>query len=515
MKRIPHLGTALILVGAAFTLFVVAQLPGEVFFSGDGALKTLHAKQHLERGFLVALELEAEPWVRELWSDGLYPFKPPFVYEQEGRYIVGFPFLFPLLTAPLYKLAGFRGLYLLPLASLWLLWLFFRAHCRRIQLEPSCTLIGLALLILASPLTLYGAVYWEHVPAALLAFFGLEFMAGLCAGRCAGAHPLIYGLLAGMAVWLRAEYLCLLPIFFVLAFLAARYHPQGWQRAGWFIAGGALSLAAFLVTNLALYSHPLGAHSRQVLDAISLQGRLSSSLGFLGEMSFGLVLDYPASLAALAAIPFLLLCKGEEPLARYGRALAITGLAFFLIVPLMVPNAGGKQLGPRYILFLAPVVALLLPVALQLLKGIANRRLIMLVHLALAAALLAGAYQNLYVRPAQLIKDYRQRVWPALEVVREHPARYVVVPNQWTAQELEVTFGDKTYFHAAAIEDGVRLAEALARRGVHRFLAVLHFEDSAPGQVMVAEPSPIERLEFSSLGLHGSFYVLEVTSYPR
>jgi hypothetical protein len=515
MKWIPHLSIALIVVGAAFTLFIVAQIPGEVFFSGDGALKTLHAKQHLERGFSVALELQEESWVRRLWDDGLYPFKPPFVYEEQGRFIVGFPFLFPLLTAPLYRAAGYHGLYLLPLASLWLLWIFFRSHCRRIGLESSSALIGLALLVLASPLTLYGAIYWEHVPAALLAFFGLEFMAGLCAGRSPGAHPSLCGLLAGLAVWLRAEYLVLLPIFFVLAFLSAKWHPQGVKRAGLFLSGGAISLAGFFAANIALYGHPLGAHSRQVLETISLQGRLVSSFGFLGKMGLGLVVDYPAALAALVAIPFMLLYRGEEQLSRYGRALAISGLLFFLIVPFIVPNAGGKQLGPRYILFLAPVLALLLPVALQLLKGIGKRRLMMLARLVIAAAVLAGAYQNLYVRAGQLIKDYRERVWPALEVVRQHPARYVVVPNQWTAQELEVTFADKIYFHAAAIEDGVRLAEALAERGVYRFLAVLHFEDSTPSQIAVAAPSPIERLEFSSLGLYGSFYILEATSIPR
>jgi hypothetical protein len=515
MKRLSQLSVALIPLGALFTLFIVAQLPGEVFFSGDGALKTLHAKQHLDRGFSVALELESEGWVQELWGDGLYPFKPPFVYEEEGRYIVGFPFLFPLLTAPFYKLAGFRGLYLLPLAALWLLWLLFRNHCRRIGLEPANVLIALALLILASPLTLYGAVYWEHVPAALLAFFGLQFIAGLYTGEQRRVHPLLCGLLAGLAVWLRAEYLVLIPIIFALALFGAIGDPWKKRQARRFIVGGLIALAAFFSTNLALYAHPLGAHARQVLEAISPQRRVAASLGYAAEMGLGLIVDYPAALAALAATIFLLLRKGDEELAGYGRALAITGLLFFLIVPLIVPNAGGKQLGPRYILFLAPVGALLLPIALQLLKGIGNLRFMRLAHLVIAAALLAGAYQNLYVRSAQLVKDYRKRVWPAVEKVLQHPARYVVVPNQWTAQDLEATLADKTYFHAATIEDGIRLAEALAQRGVHDFLAVLHYEDSAPAQVEVAAPSPIERLEFRSLGLYGSFYILEATSIRR
>ncbi len=496
-----RLDLILIIVGIACTLFVVSQVPGEIFFSGDGGLKTLHAKQHLRKGFSVALELEAEPWVQQLWSDGLYPFKPPFVYREEDRYVVGFPFLFPLVSAPLYELAGFRGLYILPLVSLWLLWLRFHMHCRRIGLEWPHGSMALALLILASPLTMYGAIFWEHAPAACLAFFGLDFIAGSRCGSLGRLHPVFYGLLAGLAVWLRAEYLCLVPIFVLLAVLAARS-----SRTWWFAGGAAASVGGFFAANVALYHHPLGAHSRQVVDALSLQGRISSAWSYFWEMTAGFVLDCPAALMILAAVPLLLAAGKRDALSSYGRTLTIIAIAFLLLVPMMVPNAGGKQLGPRYILFLAPVVALLAPITLRRSK---------IGYIVIAVVLLAGCYRSIYSRGAQLVRDYEGRVMPALETITDHPAPYVVVANQWTAQELEAAFGNKTFFHAATVEDSVRVAEALAGRGVHTFLTILLHDDSAPERVAVPGPSPVEMIEFYSLGLHGAYYILEAAITPR
>jgi hypothetical protein len=491
----------LIVAGIACTLFVASQIPGEIFFSGDGGLKALHAKQHLRQGFSVALDLEAEPWVQRLWSEGLYPFKPPFVYREQGEYVVGFPFLFPVVTAPLYGLAGFHGLYILPLACLWLLWIRFHMHCRRIGLERPYGSMGLALLILASPLTMYGAIFWEHVPAAFLAFFGLDFIAG-CHGHAKGRlHPVFYGLLAGLAVWLRAEYLCLVPLFVLLALLAARS-----GRTWWFAGGAAASVGAFFAANVALYNHPLGAHSRQVVDGLSLPGRISSAWSFFWDMAAGFVLDCPAALILLAAVPLLLLAGKRDALTSYGRALTIIAIAFLVVVPMMVPNAGGKQLGPRYILFLAPLTALLAPITLRRSK---------IGHIVIAVVLIAGCYRSIYSRGVQLIRDYEGRVMPALEVITGHTSQYVVVANQWTAQELESAFVTKTFFHAATVEDSVRLAEALAERGVHTFLTILLHDDSAPERVTVPGPSPVEVIEFSSLGLHGAYYILEAAITPR
>jgi len=68
------------------------------------------------------LQLDADPWIRHLWDQGLYPLGPPFVYEVDGARFIQYPLFFPALTAPFYALFGFRGLTILPLIGLWLIW---------------------------------------------------------------------------------------------------------------------------------------------------------------------------------------------------------------------------------------------------------------------------------------------------------------------------------------------------------------------------------------------------------
>jgi hypothetical protein len=195
--------------------------------------------------------------------------------------------------------------------------------------------------------------------------------------------------------------------------------------------------------------------------------------------------------------------------------LAVIAGVLLLLVPLIVPNAGGKQLGPRYLLLLAPLVALLLPIGLQQLSRDSRRGAEIGLLALIAASLLAGVWQNGFVRTGQLVRDYEGRVVPALRLVRDHPLRHVVVPNQWTAQELESLFDSKIFFHAPSVEDSIAIAEALEARGVDRFLAILRYQDSAPPRLNVPPPSPVERIEFRSLGLHGNFYVIEAVVRPR
>ena len=85
----------IILAGVAYSLYLVSLVPEGVFFSGDGGLKALLAKQ-LSRGeFHVDLVQPSEAWIRQLWQQGLYPYEPPFVYYLNDKYFLSFPFPVP------------------------------------------------------------------------------------------------------------------------------------------------------------------------------------------------------------------------------------------------------------------------------------------------------------------------------------------------------------------------------------------------------------------------------------
>src|SRR6476646_7760015 len=132
-----------IFVGILFSLYLQSLIPNDVFYSGDGGLKALLAKQFSAGNFYFDLRLPTNTWIQSLWDAGLYPFRPPFVYNVENRYFITFPFTFPLITAPFQAIAGFRGLYIIPLVSTWALWFSFYAACQRLKLGRISTAIAL------------------------------------------------------------------------------------------------------------------------------------------------------------------------------------------------------------------------------------------------------------------------------------------------------------------------------------------------------------------------------------
>ncbi|MBW1711888.1 MAG: hypothetical protein JRJ59_01900, partial [Deltaproteobacteria bacterium] len=200
---------AVLAAGLVFSVYLQTLVKGEVFYSGDAGLKVLMTAQLASGRLKGDLRLQAEDWVGRVWNQGLYPFEPPFVQDKAGRRYLAFPLIFPLVSAPLYAAFGFRGLYLLPLLAAWLLWFRLYAVGLRLGLSSQALALGLTGLVLASPLTLYSTMVWEHTLAVCLAFWGLSLVI-LGPGPEARPRTLAAGgLLIGLAVWFRAETVCL------------------------------------------------------------------------------------------------------------------------------------------------------------------------------------------------------------------------------------------------------------------------------------------------------------------
>jgi len=125
---------AVIALGLAPSIAQQCAIPDEVFYSGDGGMKALLAKQFARGDWHADLRLPADPWVEALWRDGLYPFGPPFVYADGERWLVQYPVPFMALSAPFYRWFGFRGLTIVPLLGLWLAWLSTALLLRRLHL---------------------------------------------------------------------------------------------------------------------------------------------------------------------------------------------------------------------------------------------------------------------------------------------------------------------------------------------------------------------------------------------
>jgi hypothetical protein len=462
----------LLAAGIAFSASLAWGIPDEVFYVGDGGVRALMCRQLASGHIAFDLDPPAEPWVRDLWNRGLYPFEPPFVYELRDRHYMVFPFVFPLVTAPFYALMGFRGLYAVPLLALWGTWISFVAISRAAALSGAATAAATAALIFGSPLTLYGAIYWEHTLAVCLAFAGLGLLIPLRdpAGRRGVA---IGGVLLSLSGLVREELFCLVGLV-ALLFIAspwispARTIGLDRHRLTALVSIGA-GIAVFLVANFFVYRRPLGLHSVLGLEDFPAASRTDFAVGLLRYLAPEFFWYFPlAALSGLVAVPVFVRSRVVAPGASFWLGLAV---AYLLGVVLMLPSTGGKQWSPRFLLVLVPMTCVLAGIALDagLRGGRGSFRVGMLT--AFGVLLFLGGWRNTIRGSADLKHGYARRA-AALSAFRSLPSRNIAVSHQFISQQAEALLGDKDLFLTKSGRDLRMLAQTLATRGETSFAFV-------------------------------------------
>ena len=243
--------------GLAVLAASLLSLPSQpVHIAGDGALKQFLLDQWMNTGQITSqIEWpEPAPWAREVWETYHYPFERPFTFE--GKLV--FPPFFLLLTLPFYKALGFAGLFVIPALSMIGIWvaLLLILHDRDLRGWPAFVAMSLAVL---SPLTYFGAMFWEHAPGVCALMFGLWLVTprerpgtwrpGFVGRTFAGA-------LLGAAVMLRPELIFAAAFVFAYGFFAK-------ERKIPFLIGGGAAVALWLAINTSVTGHPLGIHAEQ------------------------------------------------------------------------------------------------------------------------------------------------------------------------------------------------------------------------------------------------------------
>lgn len=464
---------ATLAAGVALSILVVSKTRDGVFYTGDGGVKFALTRQFAAGELHPDLRLPAEPWVEDLWRAGLYPLDPPFAYEIGGRRFVKDPIFFSLLTAPLYAGLGWPGLYLVPLLSLWAVWITFLLLARRLGIAPVPASIALAALVFASPLTIYGGIYWEHTLAVALAFAGIALLANDDGRRAWRA--VVGGALVALSAWFRSEHYLLVAVLVLLA-IASRRLGLGIRRVPLLLAGLLVPMAALAAVNLAIYGHPLGAHGLQVAAPLDVGTRLANAGSTQARLATLLVKYFPMAIPAMAlAVAALVRGRLAEPLRAADRMLAWISVLYIALLPAILPRpetggAGGKQWGPRFLLVAIPILLTVAGMAAPALAQVRSRALRLAAVAACAAALLLGAYQNCWVGIPALGRDYAERVLPLLGFLRSDPARLVAASEQFAPQEMMVLAPQRRFFFVKSAEDLERLAVAAIRHGESRYL---------------------------------------------
>jgi hypothetical protein len=504
---------AVVLAGVVFSLGMQALVRPDVYFSGDGGMKALLTRHMIAWPPRLDLALRAPVWVRELWDQGLYPFSAPYAYRIGDLWFAEYSFPFLVASAVPLALFGQRGLYLLPLLSTWVVWLAVWRVARRRGWGPRETAVVLGGLVFASPLTFYGATFWEHNLAIALAMVGM--LPALAApDRPSAPRAFAFGLAMGLAIWFREELLCLVGIWALVAAWARWRKERDFfpmpRPSAWF-AGTVFAVGLYCTLNWVFYGHLLGVHSFPVLkEAFSLGSRLGNAAVLLVELLGMLILWFPIVIfVAVFALPRLLPARAPAPAQE--RLLAWTLVLYCLAVPLALPDVrfggnGGKQWGPRFWLVAVPLSLLLVPDTLHWARQLERRTLRRVVPVVLLALLAMSVWINSVEGMRLLSADYSSRVLPALEFLRRQPVRIVAVDSQFVSQELLPGLEDRATFFAIPDDTALpRLVQGLVAHGEHEFILVRSKPGLIPRRVQLGEHLFVR---FETLGLFGRYQLV-------
>jgi hypothetical protein len=464
-------------VGIFISILPIAFIPRDVFFSGDGGVKWLLVDQFARGHVTPVLNLTVPASIDDAWRFGLFPLQPPFVYSIARGHIVSFPLLFEVLTTPFYLLFGYRGLYVLPVVGVWGTWLVVWRTLRQLDLDARQTALHLFLLVFCTNLTLFAAAFWEH---SLAVFAACPALAYLVVGRMRpqSAHAAGWtGFLLGLSFMLRSELL----LFAVMASLYVLVHSSAYSHSRWFILATVSTLAAALLSNLAIYGHALGLHSEQVLSETT-GSRFNNCLHNAVDLWSRFLGFVPCAVPVIAVIVVAFLVNRRESRgstsAWASRGLATVCFWFLLLLPAIVPNSGGKQLGPRYLLVLTPA-AILMAGDLWAHHVPRGGSALRWARVLWVAAGVAGFALDSVYEGHRLIADYRSRVSPALEYVRTQPERVLCITNSVVAQELAALFPTKLFLLTESLDGFARGARAAQSLGQTSAVVISAWEQPA------------------------------------
>ncbi|MGK7941569.1 MAG: dolichol-phosphate mannosyltransferase [Crocosphaera sp.] len=350
--------------GVLFSLYLLAQVPEGVYFSGDGGLKALLAQQLGEGNIRIDLIPPDAEWVRQLWQEGLYPYEEPFVYYLNDRYYITFPYPFSLITAPFYTLLGERGLYIIPLVSTWLIWILFNVYLRVVNLNHWSQLLSIFLLVFTSNLTLYSGMYWEHTLAVLLCFIGmLMLLRPKLSVTVNGA--ILSGVFVGLSAWIRSEFLAMIAtLTFLVGLLVIiklvaennvfklnsdsislfkKLNLNDLMILGdkglIFIISMYATVGTFFISNKLIYGHFLGIHALQIVEEFSLVRRLTEAWESFLEIIVTFFEYFPVACFSLLYLLLFLVTKSFHN--KLPRIILIVLIIFSLMTSIYWVNTHG------------------------------------------------------------------------------------------------------------------------------------------------------------------------------
>jgi len=505
------LGWLVVLAGVAWTLHLAGGVDEPIFFSGDGGLKYLNLQQ-IQRGHwgndIVPPD---QPWVRDLWARDLGPFKlNVYVHHHDGRYLTQYLITLAALAAPFEAVLGPVGMLVPALLGAWLGWVLCVRLVHREMDDRWLGLLVIAHVIFATPLTVYAALFWEHTLGAL---FGLVAWLPVMVHR-RWPTPIIAlcGLAGGLCTWLRPEAVVLpfilLPTVLVACWLGGRLRQ--WPV---YFAAQVIGYLSFIVYNKLTLGSLLGLAPKAVTErsAFSILDRFRIGGGLLFDGVAELCTDAPLVMLApimVAALIVVIRRRDERRQQHWSWLLWLaSGLVTLAMISLVAPNLSGKRIGPRYLFVVLPVLMLAIGFSLNALLPATRRHVWRWVGLVVLLVMFGFGFKKSTIEHGRTVeRENRQRIKPALVMLRERPEQVIVGLHQYEMAEISSLLHDKVLLRAETREGFSEIVEALNTQEIDEALfygysyELTPFLNNAEDQAVATVQVPGYELRFQRVG---------------
>jgi hypothetical protein len=505
LRQIP-LRLSVVAIAVFFAAMHLLVLPPDGFVTGDQGSKFLQARAFAQHG---PLDPSIDVLARDIDPD--LRRQEPKLKNRRGRLVSEFLWLLPWLSAPFYRALGMQGLYVVP--GLAVIVIFLAAAALAGALDDEQPLRTAWLVLLVTPVAAYGLELWEHAPAAACVL--VAALAFVPRARPPSRAALIgAGAAIALGTLFREEVVAALPAL-VAARALARERDRlgdGLRAAAWASAGAGLVFLASMPMNLLIYGAPLPMHVTQdawevaknspylqvrrdiVVDLLlpashTLICALALGAGIIGARLRRLEAVHLAAAAVLTIVVFLplwRLASGVQPTLSYRissaahtwtfalallyapwiagsashalRFLVGSGVFLFAGVALLVPTSGGSQWSPRFMLAVAPLLALAACRALPA----APRRMVTVIFAASIVMQMTGI--------AFVGRSKMRHAAMTHEVAARTPEGGVLISNVYWFPEVTATLGSsRRFLFSWSAADVPELAAMARARGFSRF----------------------------------------------
>ena len=355
---------------------------------------------------------------------------------------------------------------------------------------------------------------------------------------------IISGILIGLSVWFRPEFLCLVALllgmvifaawkFFVRELADKKFNFKEYatlaNKKEVFIVSILITVCLFFLSNKLIYGHALGIHGIQAVEPVALSDRLMGIQLNLRQMLVKLPEYLPIILFPLFYLSLFLIniyiFKNSQIKFNIGLLATVffACLLFVLGVAILVPVGtaglipGGKQWGIRFLLIIVPVITLLITIELNdLLEQLSGwKKYSILVFLFF---LMVIGFQKNIVEAMATVDRNIQNTLPAIEFLQQDNNRVIAISQHFVGQALEVSSTkDKIFFKVENIEQLITLSQGLVEQQEFNFTYICYPHQACPvpktttKELRFIHNNLNYQIKISSLGKFGKYPIYQLT----